>query len=209
MYSEMIFAGFGGQGIMTIGQIIAYSGMGEGKAVAWIPSYGPEMRGGTANCTVVVTDEPQVGAPLTAHPDWVIAMNNPSFAKFEPMIKPGGVMVYNESLISNLIYTSSFIPNHNLIKDYNKDINVRNPLDETKVYNKKYIKDAWVQIITAEPSVVYNETLYVGSPVVIRMEYDYDIEVPEDYYNSQKKNGRTCRIKYSLDYDYLDAFIYQ
>lgn len=100
MYSEMIFAGFGGQGIMTIGQIIAYSGMNEGKSVAWIPSYGPEMRGGTANCTVMVTDEPQVGAPLTAHPDWVIAMNLPSFAKFEPMIKPGGCMVYNESLIS-------------------------------------------------------------------------------------------------------------
>jgi 2-oxoglutarate ferredoxin oxidoreductase subunit gamma len=101
MYSEMIFAGFGGQGIMTIGQIIAYSGMNEGKAVAWIPSYGPEMRGGTANCTVVVTDEAQVGAPLTAHPDWVIAMNGPSFAKFEPTIKPGGCLVYNESLISN------------------------------------------------------------------------------------------------------------
>jgi len=101
MYNEMIFAGFGGQGIMTIGQIIAYAGMGEGKAVAWIPSYGPEMRGGTANCTVVVTDEEQVGAPLTAHPDWVIAMNNPSFAKFEPMIKPGGVLVYNESLITH------------------------------------------------------------------------------------------------------------
>ena len=101
MYNEMIFAGFGGQGIMTIGQIIAYAGMGEGNAVAWIPSYGPEMRGGTANCTVVVTDEEQVGAPLTAHPDWVIAMNNPSFAKFEPMIKPGGVMVYNESLITH------------------------------------------------------------------------------------------------------------
>ena len=101
MYSEMIFAGFGGQGIMTIGQIVAYSGMREGKAVAWIPSYGPEMRGGTANCTVMVTDEPQVGAPLTAHPDWVIAMNGPSFAKFEPMIKAGGCLVYNESLISN------------------------------------------------------------------------------------------------------------
>ena len=101
MYSEMIFAGFGGQGIMTIGQIIAYSGMNEGKAVAWIPSYGPEMRGGTANCTVVVTDEPQVGAPLTAHPDWVIAMNGPSFTKFEPTLKTGGCLVYNESLIDN------------------------------------------------------------------------------------------------------------
>jgi 2-oxoglutarate ferredoxin oxidoreductase subunit gamma len=101
MYSEMIFAGFGGQGIMTIGQIIAYSGLTEGKAVAWIPSYGPEMRGGTANCTVVVTDEEQVGAPLTTHPDFVIAMNKPSFVKFEPTIKPGGLMVYNVSLIDD------------------------------------------------------------------------------------------------------------
>ena len=101
MYNEMIFAGFGGQGIMTIGQLVAYAGMGEGNAVAWIPSYGPEMRGGTANCTVVVTDEGQVGAPLTAHPDWVIAMNNPAFAKFEPMIETGGLMIYNESLITH------------------------------------------------------------------------------------------------------------
>jgi len=100
MYWEMIFAGFGGQGIMTIGQIVAYAGMGEGKAVAWIPSYGPEMRGGTANCTVVVTDEEQVGAPITSHPDWVIAMNNPSFTKFESRVKPGGLLVYNESLIT-------------------------------------------------------------------------------------------------------------
>ncbi|MBU1023623.1 2-oxoacid:acceptor oxidoreductase family protein [bacterium] len=101
MYNEMIFAGFGGQGIMTIGQIIAYVGMNEGRAVAWIPSYGPEMRGGTANCTVVVTDQDRVGAPMTTQPDWVIAMNNPSFAKFEPKVKPGGLMVYNESLISH------------------------------------------------------------------------------------------------------------
>lgn len=101
MYNEMIFAGFGGQGIMTIGQIVAYVGMNEGKAVAWIPSYGPEMRGGTANCTIVVTDQDRVGAPMTTQPDWVIAMNNPSFAKFEPIIKPGGLMVYNESLISH------------------------------------------------------------------------------------------------------------
>ncbi|HOC05687.1 MAG: 2-oxoacid:acceptor oxidoreductase family protein [Bacillota bacterium] len=96
--AEMIFAGFGGQGVMSMGMMVAYAGMIEEKNVSWIPSYGPEMRGGTANCAVVVTAE-EIGSPIITEPDVVVAMNLPSMNKFEPMLKPGGLLIYNSSLI--------------------------------------------------------------------------------------------------------------
>lgn len=99
MTHEMIFAGFGGQGVMLMGQMVAYAGMLEDKHVSWLPSYGPEMRGGTANCAVVVADEP-VGSPLITSPNIVVAMNLPSLDKFEESIKPGGLLLYNSSLIA-------------------------------------------------------------------------------------------------------------
>jgi 2-oxoglutarate ferredoxin oxidoreductase subunit gamma len=98
MTLEAIFAGFGGQGVMLMGQLMVYSGMYEGKQVSWFPSYGPEMRGGTANCSVVVSDEP-VGSPVISEPDILIAMNRPSMEKFELVLKPGGTLFYNSSLI--------------------------------------------------------------------------------------------------------------
>lgn len=98
MTLEAIFAGFGGQGVMLIGQLLAYSGMYEGKNVSWFPAYGPEMRGGTANCSVVVSDDP-VGSPVISEPDVLVAMNRPSLEKFEKMLKPGGILFYNTSLI--------------------------------------------------------------------------------------------------------------
>ncbi|OWZ83995.1 2-oxoacid:acceptor oxidoreductase family protein [Natranaerobius trueperi] len=96
---EVIMAGFGGQGVMSMGQLLTYAGMIEGKAVSWMPSYGPEMRGGTANCTVVITEEEQVGSPVVSNPDTVIAMNYPSVEKFRDAIKEGGALLYNSSLI--------------------------------------------------------------------------------------------------------------
>jgi 2-oxoglutarate ferredoxin oxidoreductase subunit gamma len=98
MNEEIIFSGFGGQGALFAGQLLAYSALDSGLHVTWIPSYGPEMRGGTAHCTVVISDEP-IGSPLVRHPRSVVALNLPSFEKYEPLIKPGGLMVYNESLI--------------------------------------------------------------------------------------------------------------
>ncbi len=98
MTHEIICAGFGGQGVMLIGQIIAYGGMIEGKSVSWFPSYGPEMRGGTANCSVVVSEK-QVGSPIVSEPDGIIAMNRPSLEKFLSAVKPGGTIIYNSSLI--------------------------------------------------------------------------------------------------------------
>ena len=96
--AEMIFAGFGGQGVMSMGMMVAYAGMIEEKNVSWIPSYGPEIRGGTANCAVVVTAD-EIGSPIITEPDVVVAMNLPSMTKFEPMLKPGGMLIYNSSLI--------------------------------------------------------------------------------------------------------------
>ncbi|KGM45478.1 2-oxoacid:acceptor oxidoreductase family protein [Neobacillus niacini] len=99
MLEEIIIAGFGGQGVMSMGQLIAYAGMLEGKGVSWLPSYGPEQRGGTANCSVVVSDEP-VGSPLVTSPSTAIVLNNPSFEKFEHRVRPGGLLISNSSLVT-------------------------------------------------------------------------------------------------------------
>ncbi len=99
MQTEFIISGFGGQGVLFAGQLLSYAAMDEGKEVTWIPSYGPEMRGGTANCTVIIADE-EIGSPLVKHPRAVIAMNLPSLDKYEPAIAPGGVLVVNSSLVN-------------------------------------------------------------------------------------------------------------
>lgn len=99
MQSEVQFAGFGGQGIMLMGQILAQAAMQEGFEVVWIPSYGPEMRGGTAYCTVVVGDRP-IGSPIIRNPKHLVAMNRPSLEKFAPTVKAGGVIFINASIIS-------------------------------------------------------------------------------------------------------------
>ena len=102
MLKQYIFAGFGGQGMLLIGKFVAMACMLDGKHVSWLPSYGPEMRGGTANCSVVVSDEP-VGSPIINQADAVIAMNLPSLDKFESVVKPGGLLVVNSSLIDRKV----------------------------------------------------------------------------------------------------------
>jgi 2-oxoglutarate ferredoxin oxidoreductase subunit gamma len=99
MQTEIIIAGFGGQGVLFAGQVLAYAALDEGKEVTWIPSYGPEMRGGTANCTVIVSDE-EIGSPLVLNPKAAIVLNLPSLDKYEPLVAPGGVLVANTSLIN-------------------------------------------------------------------------------------------------------------
>lgn len=95
---EIIIAGFGGQGVLVLGQLITYAGMIEDKAVSWFPSYGPEQRGGTCNCSVVVSDE-EIGSPLVTKPTTAIIMNAPSFDRFEPTVSPNGLLLYNSTLI--------------------------------------------------------------------------------------------------------------
>lgn len=99
METSIIIAGFGGQGVLFAGQLLAYASMDSGRHVTWIPSYGPEMRGGTANCTVIIGDEP-IGAPIVSHPDVAIVLNQPSFDKYEPLVKPGGLLVVNSSIVT-------------------------------------------------------------------------------------------------------------
>jgi 2-oxoglutarate ferredoxin oxidoreductase subunit gamma len=98
MLIQAVFAGFGGQGILRTGQIVAYAGMSANLFVSWLPSYGPEMRGGTANVAVVIANEP-VASPLISNPNVVIAMNRPSMEKFAIVMQPGGKLIINSSLI--------------------------------------------------------------------------------------------------------------
>ncbi len=96
MTEEVVIAGFGGQGVLSMGMILCYSGIMEDKEVSWMPSYGPEMRGGTANCIAIVSDK-KVSSPIISKFDTVIALNQPSVDKFESMVKPGGLLIYEST----------------------------------------------------------------------------------------------------------------
>ncbi len=128
MIKSIIIAGFGGQGVMLMGKIIAESAMLDGLNVTWLPSYGPEMRGGTANCTVIVGDEP-IGSPVVDTPDVVIAMNIPSMIKFEEILKKDGIMILNSSVIDRE-------PSRKDIKVYKIDANkIADTIGNSKVLN--------------------------------------------------------------------------
>jgi len=117
MERSVIIAGFGGQGVILAGKILAQAGMDHGLEVTWLPSYGPEMRGGTANCTIVLSDEP-VGSPIVDEPSALIAMNRPSLDKFEPIIAANGVVVVNSSLVERTVerddLAASYLPINDL-----------------------------------------------------------------------------------------------
>ena len=98
MGEQVIVAGFGGQGILTAGELLAYAGLVEGKEVSWLPAYGAEQRGGTARCTVVVSEK-RVMSPVVPNPSGLVVMNRPSLEAFEKIVKPGGVLVMNSSII--------------------------------------------------------------------------------------------------------------
>lgn len=105
MKAEMIIAGFGGQGVMSIGQVLAYAGMHAGKNVSWLPSYGPEQRGGTAHASVVISDE-EVDSPVVSTPSYAVILNEPSLEKFLPKIKAEGVLLINDDLITSEVWRS-------------------------------------------------------------------------------------------------------
>ena len=102
MKREFLFSGFGGQGLLFSGKVLAYKRLIEDKNVSWLPSNGPEMRGGTASCGVIISDEP-VGAPIVLHPDVLVAMNLPSLDRYEPAVKPGGLILVDSSLIGRKV----------------------------------------------------------------------------------------------------------
>lgn len=100
MKETIIIAGFGGQGVLSMGKILAYSGVMQDSEVTWMPSYGPEMRGGTANVTVIISDK-RISSPIANDYDTAIVLNQQSLDKFEPMVKPGGVLIYDANGIVN------------------------------------------------------------------------------------------------------------
>lgn len=102
MTTQILLAGFGGQGILFAGKFLAYKGLTDGKNVSWLPSYGPEMRGGTASCSVILSDEP-VGSPIIANPDILVAMNLPSLDRYEGTVVPGGKIFLDSSLIERKV----------------------------------------------------------------------------------------------------------
>lgn len=100
IFEDVVVSGSGGQGVMFAGQLLAYAAMDEGLEVTWIPSYGPEMRGGTAHCYVVISDHP-IGSPLVQDPKLALVFNEPSYAKYEPLVAPGGLLAINQSIIAH------------------------------------------------------------------------------------------------------------
>ncbi len=120
METSIIISGFGGQGTLFAGQLLTYAALDYNKVCTWIPSYGPEMRGGTAHCTVIISDE-EIGSPLVRYPDAVVAMNLPSLDKYETKVKAGGVMVANSSLINRQAerpdITALYIPGNEIAEE--------------------------------------------------------------------------------------------
>lgn len=102
MTTQILISGFGGQGVLFTGKFLAYKGLVEDKQVSWLPSYGPEMRGGTASCSIIISDEP-VGSPIVSNPDILVAMNIPSLDRYEDSVVPSGVILYDSSLIDRAV----------------------------------------------------------------------------------------------------------
>lgn len=128
MTEEIIIAGFGGQGVLSMGQILCYSGVMQNKEVSWMPSYGPEMRGGTANCTAIISDD-RISSPVLNKFDTAIVLNQPSMDKFEDAVKPGGLLIYERNGMTRKPKRKDI--NIYVIEAYDESIKMNN----TKIFN--------------------------------------------------------------------------
>ena len=155
---NMLFSGFGGQGILFAGKFIAYKGLIEEKQVSWLPSYGPEMRGGTASCSVIVSDTP-VGSPIVSNPDILVAMNLPSLDRFESKVTPGGMIFADSTLIERKVERDDvkvfYIPATKMASDEKLGnlanmIIVGKLLKETGDYTEEDIRAALDKVIPAK-----------------------------------------------------------
>ncbi|MBP7796700.1 MAG: 2-oxoacid:acceptor oxidoreductase family protein [Elusimicrobiales bacterium] len=156
MYLGARLSGFGGQGVVSAGVLLAYAGMLDNKNVSFFPAYGAEMRGGTANCSVVVSDE-QVASPVVTAPDVAIVFNEPSFAKFEPLVKKGGVLIINTSLVNS--------------KSTRKDIKIIEvPLNQMadKLGNSKVLNMIALGALSKVTNAVSKESLSEAIPKVYK-----------------------------------------
>ncbi len=155
--TQFLFAGFGGQGILFSGKFLAYKGLTEDKQVSWLPSYGPEMRGGTASCSVIISDTP-VGSPIVSNPDVLVAMNLPSLDKYEDAVVPGGTIYVDSTLIERKVkrtdVTVHYIPATRLAGENNMPtlanmIIVGKVLKEMNEFNDEGINAALGKVISA------------------------------------------------------------
>lgn len=156
--TQYLFAGFGGQGILFSGKFIAYKGLIEEKQVSWLPSYGPEMRGGTASCSVIISDTP-VGSPIVSKPDVLIAMNLPSLDKYEDSVAPGGVIFADSTLIERKVkredVTVHYIPATALASENNMPtlanmIMVGKVMKELGTYSEESVLAALGKVVSAK-----------------------------------------------------------
>ncbi len=158
MTNKFLFAGFGGQGILFAGKLLAYKGLIDGKQVSWLPSYGPEMRGGTASCSIIISDTP-VGSPIVSKPDILIAMNLPSLDKYESTVAEGGMIFYDSSLIGREVLRKDVkafpIPATKMAEDNGTPtlanmVILGKVLKETNGFTDESVKAALAKVISAK-----------------------------------------------------------
>ena len=158
MYTQILIAGFGGQGVLFAGKVLAYKGLTEEKQISWLPSYGPEMRGGTANCSVIVSDTP-VGSPIVHEPDILIVMNLPSLDKYENAVSKGGYAFVDSTLIERKLERTDvkafYIPATKMARDLGiptlaNMIIVGKVIKETGVVSMDGLRDALAKAVSAK-----------------------------------------------------------
>ena len=158
MTTQLLLAGFGGQGILFAGKFLAYKGLLEGRNLSWLPSYGPEMRGGTANCSVILSDEP-VGSPIVSNPDILVAMNLPSLDKYEDAVVPGGMIFVDSTLIERKVKRTDvkvfYIPSTLLAQQMSAPtlanmIMTGKLIRESGMVEKESIEDALKKVVSAK-----------------------------------------------------------
>ena len=157
-YTQILIAGFGGQGVLFAGKVLAYKGLEEGKQISWLPSYGPEMRGGTANCSVIISDTP-VGSPIVSEPDILIVMNLPSLDKYESTVRAGGCVVVDSTLIERKVertdISAHYIPATKMAHDLGVPtlanmIMIGKVIRETGVVDMAGLRDALAKTVSAK-----------------------------------------------------------
>lgn len=177
MTTQLLIAGFGGQGVLFAGKFIAYKGLLEGRQLSWLPSYGPEMRGGTANCSVILSDEP-VGSPIVSTPDVLMAMNLPSLDKYEKDVVSGGTIIVDSTLIERKVERDDvkvyYVPATKLAQQADMPklanmIMVGKFIKETSAISYDDITDALKKVIPARKAEMLDVNLKA-----IQLGYDYE-----------------------------------
>ena len=167
MTTNTLIAGFGGQGVLFAGKFLAYKGMLEGKQISWLPSYGPEMRGGTANCSVIVSDMP-IGSPIVSKPDVLIAMNLPSLDKYEKEVVPGGTIIVESTLITRKVEREDvnvfYVPANKLAQEIGAPtlanmIMIGKFIKETGAVSYENLEDGLKKVVSAKRADMFDINL--------------------------------------------------